>query len=529
MQKPNLQLKACARYLGIAAISAAWLFLLFYDLRLRPPHHDEGVNGWFVMQMWRQGFFRYDPSNYHGPLFFYLLQLSETLFGKGIVSLRLVTVCFAMLNTLLVMAHRRFFGRIAIWAALALAFSPAALFYGRYAIHETVFIFFQLVFSYGFFTYYYRISWRSGMAWMIAGFCGTLLTKETFFVFFGTWLIALLLVRRVARLLPESVVAEEPRPVAVNGQRGTLASFVPPDHWLLLTRTVGAGALVTLILYSGFLMNPRGIVDMVAALTPWLKTGLKSGHEKSFFYWLKLMRTYEWTALVALATALVIGWRTSRSGRLWCAVALGTVLAYSLIPYKTPWLILNLLWPLCFVFGYGVETIRQAWPVKGKAIAYTAAALLVLAGAGLAARLDFQHPADPREAYVYTHSHPSINDLVAHIERVCAIHPEAKNMTIVVAIKQTWPFPWTLSDYPAVRYGEFKAGQTLQGDVLIVDIQDCPQVESRLDAAYYKVEGKLRDAYTDIVYYYRQARFQDTWQGAGTLIVPPSARQEPSS
>jgi uncharacterized protein (TIGR03663 family) len=513
----------------LALPAAAWLFLLLYHLDLRPPHHDEGVNGWFVMQMWRQGFFRYDPSNYHGPLFFYLLQLSETLFGKGIVSLRLVTVCFAMLNTLLVMAHRRFFGRIALWAALALAFSPAALFYGRYAIHETAFIFFQLVFSYGFFTYYYRFSWRSGMTWMIAGFYGTLLLKETFFVFFGTWLIALILVRGVARLLPESVVAEEPRPAAGNGQGGDPASFVPPDHWILFTRTVCAGALVTLIIYSGFLMNPRGIADMVAALVPWLKTGLSSGHEKPFLYWLKLMCAYEWTALVALATAAVIGWRTSRSGRLWCAVALGTVLAYSLIPYKTPWLILNLLWPLCFVFGYGVETIRQVWPIKGKAIAYTAAALLVLASAGLAARLNFQHPADPLEPYVYTHSHPSINDLVTHIEKVCVLHPEARNMTIVVAIKQTWPFPWTLSDYPAVRFEEFKAGRTLQGDVLIVDLQDGAQVESGLDAAYYKVEGKLRDAYNDIVYYYRQARFQDTWQGAGTLIVEPSKRQEPSS
>ncbi|MFZ1985676.1 MAG: flippase activity-associated protein Agl23 [Desulfatitalea sp.] len=528
MHKPNLQLKEYAGFLGIAAIAAAWLFLLMYDLSLRPPHHDEGVNGWYVMQMWRHGFFRYDPSNYHGPLFFYLLQLSETLFGKGIVSLRLVTVCFAILNTLLVIAHRRFFGRIALWAALVMAFSPAALFYGRYAIHETVFIFFQLIFSYGYFTYTRRISWRIGVVSMTAGFFGTVLIKETFFIFFGTWLIAHFLVAVMARFLPETTVQQEARPPAVKGKRGA-APFAPPEHWFLLAQTVCAGALVTLIIYSGFLMNPRGIADMVTALAPWLKTGMESGHEKPFFYWLKLMRTYEWTALAALAAAVVIGWWTSRSGRFWCAVAAGTVLAYSLIPYKTPWLILNLLWPLCFVFGYALETIRQAWPAKGKAIAYTAAALLVLAGAGLAARLNFLHPADSREAYVYTHSHPSINQLVTRIERVCAVHPEAKNMTIVVATEQTWPFPWTLSDYPAVRYEGFKAGQSLQGDVLIVDIKDQRQVESRLETAYYKVEGKLRDAYTDIVYYFREARFKDTWQGAGTLIVQPSARQEPSS
>jgi uncharacterized protein (TIGR03663 family) len=529
MTRPMLHYRKYFICLGVAAITAAWLFLLLYGLGLRPPHHDEGINGWHVMQMWRQGFFRYDPNNYHGPLFFYLLQLSEILHGKNIISYRLVTVLFAVANTLLALAHRRFFGRIAVWAALALAFSPAALFYGRYAIHETVFIFFQLAFSYGFFIYLYRLSWRSGVIWMIVGFFGTFLIKETFFIFFGTWLIALLLVTAASRFLPETVIVEERRSLNSNGQCDDLAPFAPPDRWCFLSQSLCAGVMITILIYSGFLMNPRGIVDMASAFSPWMETGLKSGHEKPFFYWLKLMSTYEWSALAALAAAVLIAWRTSYCGRLWCVVAVGTVLAYSLIPYKTPWLILNLLWPLYFVFGYTIETIHQTWPVKGKVVAYAVAVLLVIAAAGTAARLNWRHFADPQEGYVYTHSHPSINDLVAHIERVCAVHPEAKNMNIIVATQQTWPLPWTLSDYTAVRYEGVKTGQTLHGDVFVVDIQDCPFFESHLEDSYYKVEGRLRDGYTDIVYYYRVARFQDTWQGAETLITPPISEWEPSS
>ena len=509
--------------------AVVWLLMLFYDLGLRPPHHDEGVNGWFIMQMWRQGFFRYDPSNFHGPLFFYLLQLSEILFGKGIISLRLVPVFFAVLNTLLMLAHRRFFGRIAIWAALALAFSPAALFYGRYAIHETAFIFFQLLFSYGYFSYARRVSWRTGVLCMTAGFFGTVLTKETFFIFFGTWFIALFLVSVLGRLLPESQVREElPLPEIKNGKRVFEPNFAPPDGRTFLFKTIIAGLSITLLIYSGFLMNPHGIVDMVVALAPWLKTGMgNSGHEKPFFYWLNLMRLYEWPALAALAASVFIGWRSSRLGRYWCALAVGIVLAYALIPYKTPWLILNLIWPLCFVFGYGVETIRQNWPALGKGIAYLTAALLILASAGLAARLNFRYPADPQQPYVYTHSHSSIVDLTDNIKRACARHPEANNMRIVVAIQQTWPLPWTLSDYPELHFDPFKAGHPLGGDVLLVDIQDQQAVEAMLDAPYYRVIGKLRDAYTDILYYYREARFKDTWQGAGTLVNPPPARKEP--
>lgn len=510
---------------AIAPIAAIWLFLLLYGLDLRPPHHDEGVNGWFVMQMWRYGFFRYDPGNYHGPLFFYLLQLSETFFGKGIVALRLVTVFFAVANAVLVLAHRRFFGRIATWAALAMAFSPAILFYGRYAIHETLFIFFQLMFSYGYFTYTKQISWKKGVVYMTAGFFGSFMIKETFFIFFGTWFIALGLVTLLARIVPEIKVHEEQHALKKYGE--TAVTDVPANARIFVLKTIGAGFLVTITIFSGFLNNLQGIIDMLASLAPWLKTGMQSGHNKPFLYWLNLMRIYEWPALTAMAAAVFIAWRTSRNGRFWCVFAVGNVLAYSIIPYKTPWLILNLIWPLFFVLGYAIEHIRQLWPVWGQRIAYPIAAILLICSTGLAIRINLMHCSDPKEPYVYTHSHQSINDLIKHVQQACAQHPEAHNMRIVVATRQTWPLPWALSDYPEVYYTPFSKDQPLHGDVLIVDIQDQKQVEAELDAAYYRVHGRLRDAYNDIVYYFKEARFFDTWQGEGTRISPaPPAREQ---
>ena len=66
---------------GIIAFGA---LLRFFLLSIKPPHFDEGINGWFVDQMTRNGFYRYDPTNYHGPLHFYILFLSEALFGRHI-------------------------------------------------------------------------------------------------------------------------------------------------------------------------------------------------------------------------------------------------------------------------------------------------------------------------------------------------------------------------------------------------------------------------------------------------------------
>ena len=56
-------------------ILALAAFLRFFLLGIKPPHFDEGINGWFVDQVMKNGFYRYDPTNYHGPLHFYVLLL----------------------------------------------------------------------------------------------------------------------------------------------------------------------------------------------------------------------------------------------------------------------------------------------------------------------------------------------------------------------------------------------------------------------------------------------------------------------
>ncbi|PYL67072.1 MAG: hypothetical protein DMF28_10005, partial [Verrucomicrobia bacterium] len=55
------------------AILGLAVFLRFFLLGIKPPHFDEGINGWFVDQVMKNGFYRYDPTNYHGPLHFYVL------------------------------------------------------------------------------------------------------------------------------------------------------------------------------------------------------------------------------------------------------------------------------------------------------------------------------------------------------------------------------------------------------------------------------------------------------------------------
>src|SRR5256886_447224 len=170
--------------IGLAA------FLRFLLLGLKPPHFDEGVNGWFVDQIIRTGFFHYDPTNYHGPLHFYVLFLSQTLFGRNLWALRLPIVLVSSAAVYLVLLFDRFIGhRASRLAALAMTVSPAAVFYGRYAIHESWLVLFLLLTVFGI-----AGLWRFGTRrylWSIsAGLTGMILTKETYILHLAAFVLA---------------------------------------------------------------------------------------------------------------------------------------------------------------------------------------------------------------------------------------------------------------------------------------------------------------------------------------------------
>src|SRR6476469_6119018 len=127
-------------------------FLRFFWLDIKPPHFDEGINGWFVDQMVKNGFYRYDPTNYHGPLHFYILFVCQSLFGRNVWAIRLPVVLASIFAVHFCFRFEPFVGRrVSRLAALAMAVSPGFVFYGRYSIHEVWLLLFTMLFFYGLF------------------------------------------------------------------------------------------------------------------------------------------------------------------------------------------------------------------------------------------------------------------------------------------------------------------------------------------------------------------------------------------
>ncbi len=126
--------------------------LRLYLLTDKVFHHDEGVNGNFMVSLFRTGYYHYDPANYHGPTLYYaalLISSIASIFvgksGLNDFTLRLVTVIFGMGVVWLLLCMKKWLGGFGALAAAALAaVSAGFVFFSRYFIHEILFVFFTL-------------------------------------------------------------------------------------------------------------------------------------------------------------------------------------------------------------------------------------------------------------------------------------------------------------------------------------------------------------------------------------------------
>ena len=476
------------RRLKLFILLAVAVYFRFFHLDIKPPHFDEGINGHFVMSIWRDGFYSYDPTNFHGPLYFYLCHLAEILLGRGIDSFRLMNAGLATLLVLAIYQYRVFKGLPATLAAWIVAVSPAFTFYGRYAIHETLFVLGQVIFIYG------RLLWmgrptRISVTWMATGAVILISTKETFVIFFGTWIIAELSIRFI-ELLEKS---REPW----TGLQDLSAS---ERHALFRDSlaTIGLSLLALVALFTGFFERSQGIGDFFKAFTFWSKTGLttESGHQKPATYWIELFGHYEWPLLVGLvvvAIAFICLSDERRKQRLLLLFGFGHVLAYTLVPYKTPWLILN-FWALAF-WGLPILSRRSARSAYGFFL------IVILTFSYYRAnQLNFLNFTDPSEPYVYVQTTKDYSDVLGVLRRRVDRAPEARNDSIIVMVQDPWPLPYDLSLYPKMRYAklidlEKDPSIINQASLILVDGSVLQGLRNVFPKKFARMKFQLRDAY----------------------------------
>jgi uncharacterized protein (TIGR03663 family) len=478
-------------FLFLAIIGIA-IVLRVPGLGRRPMHTDEAVHAVKFGMLLEEGFYQYDPEEYHGPTLNYFtlipawLESGATLTDIDETTLRIVPAAFGIGLVLLLLLLVRSLGWKAVTAAgLLTAVSPGMVFLSRYYIQEMLLVFF----SFGAIVCGYRYVESRKMMWAAATgvFVGLMhATKETAVIALGSMLLALFL--------------------TVWSQTGRLAGVSAAIRKLGVADLVIAGVVavaVSALLCSSFLANPAGVIDSYSTYANYMsKAATDEWHIHPWSYYLSLLISPNGPAepfwgegfLLLLAAFGILG---AMKGRKQAATSVSFVRfltfysvimigVYSAIPYKTPWIMLGFLHSLILLAAVGAVVLFE---VGGNRIMRAVAIGVLVAGCVHLAAQSYlsntRYYADPANPYVYAQTTDDVFGLVDRVEAMAAVHPAGRGMYIEVISPghDYWPLPWYLRAFPNVGWWDQVDMEAPAAPVIIL----APSVEPSLLRKLYEV------------------------------------------
>ena len=216
-----------------------------------------------------------------------------------------------------------------------------------------------------------------------------------------------------------------------------------------LLAAILAATAVSGLFFSSFLSHPGGVIDSVMAYSTYVgrATASTSWHIHPWHYYFDLLLYFRegggpvWTegVIVVLALAGLVAALARRNmpgvdrrllGFLGFYAVL-MVVAYAVIPYKTPWCLLGFLHGLVLLAGVGAVSLFDA--SRGALARSLVVAFLVAAVAHLGWQAwagSFRFEADPCNPYVYAHTSRDVFEIVRRVEQLALAHPQRLAMPI---------------------------------------------------------------------------------------------------
>lgn len=426
-------------------IAMMGLIIRLPRLNERPMHTDEAVNAYIVGQLLSGDSFKYDPHDRHGPLLAALalplmrLQGAQKLSDLSESQVRVTNVLAGTVTILLFGAASEIWGFLpCALAALLFACAPLSVYYDRYFIHESLFV----ALTYAFLLSAWRV-WRTGSTLMLVS-CAAIAAmmfacKET----------------AVLQLFAVSVAAFITW--RVKGRIKTRAALLQPVKILIALLVF---VTVTALLFTWFGRNWGALVMLPSAIANALTRASGEGHEKPFWYFAQLLAT-GWSGKIILAIASVgllqaLMRNASAASRFLVIYFLCSAILFSSIPYKTPWLALNLWLPIALFCGKALDYLLHVI-LDHSAKRVLIPVFCILAGIAIAVIANdtrqrvLLQPADEANPYAYAHTSEDLLGLPIEIERLAKQNGIATPRIAVIAA-DPWPLPWYLRKYHEVGY-----------------------------------------------------------------------------
>ncbi|HVU09032.1 MAG TPA: flippase activity-associated protein Agl23 [Verrucomicrobiae bacterium] len=460
MANPPLKI----RWAIFIALTLFALAVRLPQLGERPMHTDESINAYITGELLAGQSFHYDPQDRHGPALFLLAKPIAQIGGAKTFSdlteteLRLSTVLTGAATVLLFGAAVEMFGFVACFiAALLFAVAPLPVYYHRYFIHESLFVWATL----GLILSGWRAQQKKSI-WLavLAGFFAALMLtcKETAPIHFFALLLSAIGVR-VWSVRIRSRAATSPEIV----RRDNCLFPVHPKIPKMILAALLTFVFFSVLLFTWFGQNWRALADLIHAVSNFTARAGGEGHQKPFWYYAKLLSD-GWSGAIILLLALcgiasVVSQFFGRkkihplAPRIFLTIyALAIFGIYSLIPYKTPWLALNFWLAIAFLAGFAFEWIWFASPK----ISVRMVVLILLLALGFLIAHDtrervFRNPADENNPYAYAHTVDDLLGLPVRLNELVA-REKLSDPRIAVVAADPWPLPWYLRKWSQVGF-----------------------------------------------------------------------------
>jgi uncharacterized protein (TIGR03663 family) len=450
-------------------ILAIGLLVRSYELNLRPMHHDEANQAAKFGLLLEKGEYRYDPADHHGPTLYYLSLPFAWLSGQKTYAqltestLRGVTVFFGVgILLLLLLAGKYLNVSEKLCSALLLAISPPLVYFSRFYIQETLFVFFALGFIIFLWRFYLQLDFKQAV-WL-GIFAGLLFsTKETSIIVFAASILALVAVWFVTIIKNRKARTKVQRVMAAS-RHERLKKVI-----LLLILAMLIFISVSFIFYSSFLQKPEAFLDSFKAFFGYSQRAVEAGwHHHGFWYYFELLffqkagpRSPVFSEVICLILAVVgmviafarASKKTSENFKVFVAIfALVTALIYSAIPYKTPWNLLLFYASFLILAGVGMAHILAI--IRWSKLQILLLTTIIIWTGWQLYLVNYYFHSYPDNPYVYAQTSPDFLRLIDRIDELSQVADEGKEIFIGVIASpyETWPLPWYLRKYGQVGY-----------------------------------------------------------------------------
>ena len=409
------------KWLPLILIVAALIRL--YNLSDPPLFFDESIHATILKSLF-SGSYHYDPA-YHGPLLYYLLYVPVSLLGESEFSLRILPALVGVAVSLIPLLYRRYIGdHAAIISAALVAISAIVVNYSRFCRADIFQLLFTALFAYLIFRYLEsEKNWRDvkpdkDTVYLVAAFvCMALFAtlKETFYPFAAIFLIFFIF---------------------------DIKRFRIGD--LLLS--VAIFFLIYAALYTNFFtyMDPLTKVSefpAVKAVSYWKHQHDIARIAGPWYYYLELLLLYDLPTLMLAVFGLfaVVRGRRGEFVSFMTFWFVASLMFFSYMQEKVPWLAVHILFPMYVVAGVGIGEIYSRVD-KRIGAACIVACLLFSAYGSVAANI--VNPVNPAEPALYL---PTQYDVREFAEKT-------KNDTIYIFtnVGEYWPLAWYLRDHDAI-------------------------------------------------------------------------------